>query len=92
MIAFAGLSDIVTFIVGPFADTYTKLRELKVDHIDVRAEMLGRDAEYATESSQLALCSSLQALFVDHRGVDYLTDLKRIEEGGWLRKVSPATQ
>lgn len=36
MVAFAGLSDIVTFIVGPFEETYTELRELKIDHLDVR--------------------------------------------------------
>ncbi|ETN03315.1 hypothetical protein F441_16139 [Phytophthora nicotianae CJ01A1] len=31
----AGLSDVVTFFVGPFSETYTKLKDLGVNHVDV---------------------------------------------------------
>ncbi|EGZ05416.1 hypothetical protein PHYSODRAFT_459136, partial [Phytophthora sojae] len=35
IVALAGLSDVVTFLVGPFSESYTKLKELGVDHVDV---------------------------------------------------------
>ncbi|KAG6577833.1 Catechol O-methyltransferase [Phytophthora cinnamomi] len=35
IVALAGLSDVVTFFVGPFSKTHTKLKELGVDHVDV---------------------------------------------------------
>jgi hypothetical protein len=36
MLEFAGLSDIVTIFVGTFGDNYLKLKELGVEHVDVR--------------------------------------------------------
>ncbi|KAL4124396.1 hypothetical protein PRIC2_007994 [Phytophthora ramorum] len=35
IVAIAGLSDVVTFFVGPFSETYTKLKELGINHVDV---------------------------------------------------------
>jgi catechol O-methyltransferase len=37
IVELAGLADVVTFFVGPFSETYTKLKELGIDHVDVRA-------------------------------------------------------
>lgn len=34
----AGLSDVVTFFVGPFSETYTKLKELGISHVNVRVK------------------------------------------------------
>jgi len=59
MVEFAGLADIVTFIVGPFADTYTKLHEFKVDHIDVRT-LVSTPQLYARHQ-MLISCSDLMA-------------------------------
>ncbi|EEY62735.1 uncharacterized protein PITG_14529 [Phytophthora infestans T30-4] len=36
MIEFAGLSDMVTIIVGTYGDNYNKLKEQDVDQVDVR--------------------------------------------------------
>ncbi|RLN89409.1 hypothetical protein BBJ28_00012223 [Nothophytophthora sp. Chile5] len=36
MVEFAGLSDLVTIFVGTFEDNHVKLKELGVDHVDVR--------------------------------------------------------
>ncbi|KAK1929979.1 Catechol O-methyltransferase [Phytophthora citrophthora] len=35
VVDFAGLSDVVTFFVGPFSETYTKLKELGITHVDL---------------------------------------------------------
>ncbi|KAG7400005.1 hypothetical protein PHYBOEH_007346 [Phytophthora boehmeriae] len=35
MVEFAGLSDVVTFVIGPFSETYTKLKELGITHVDM---------------------------------------------------------
>ncbi|RLN95611.1 hypothetical protein BBJ28_00015922 [Nothophytophthora sp. Chile5] len=37
MVEFAGLSDLVTIFVGTFGDNHVKLKELGVDHVDVRS-------------------------------------------------------
>ncbi|RLN95609.1 hypothetical protein BBJ28_00015920 [Nothophytophthora sp. Chile5] len=48
MVAFAGLSDLVTIFVGAFSENYTKLKELGIGHADgsvVIADNVGSGVE-----------------------------------------------
>ncbi|GMF20071.1 unnamed protein product [Phytophthora lilii] len=79
--ALAGLSDVVTFFVGPFSETFTKLKEQGINHVDVRI--------YCHSASKwvTVLLIAVQLFFMDHDKRQYLSDFKMIEQSGLLKPV-----
>lgn len=58
IVELAGLSDVVTFFVGPFSENYGKLQEQGIDHVDVRASYCFNVAASSSLTLLSRRCSS----------------------------------
>lgn len=84
MVAYAGLSDYVTFVVGPFADTYHQLRELGVDRIDVCSPSLNIHTNLTQRADTIALVSVSRTGHLHRSSSSTLSAGPQARGGRWM--------